>query len=66
MYLCKSEFIIMNAFEFLLKKGVKKVHQPNKYYNISVAELIEFLEEYSKERKMASIRSINRSAQNNL
>jgi hypothetical protein len=56
----------MNAFEFLLKKGVKKVHQPNKYYNISVAELIEFLEEYSRERKMASIRSINRSDQNNL
>ena len=66
MYLYKSEFIIMNAYEFLLKKGVRKVHQPNKYYNLSVAELIEFLEEYSKERKIASIRSINRSAQNNL
>ncbi len=56
----------MNAYEFLLKKGVKKVHQPNKYYNISVAELIEFLDEYSKMRKIASIRSINRPAQNNL
>jgi len=56
----------MNAFEFLSKKGVKKVHQPNKHYNISVEELIEFLEEYSKERKMAAIRSIKRSPQNNL
>ena len=66
MFLLKSEFIIMNAYEFLLKKGVKKVHQPNKYYNLSVAELIQFLEEYSRERKIATIRSINRAAQNNL
>jgi hypothetical protein len=56
----------MNAYEFLLKKGVRKVHQPNKHYNFSVAELIEFLEEYSRERKIAAIRSINRTAPNNL
>ncbi len=56
----------MNAYEFLIKKGVKKVHQPDKYYNLSVAELIDFLEEYSKERKVASIRSIHRPPQNNL
>ncbi len=56
----------MNAYEFLLKKGVKKVHQPNKHYSLSVAELIEFLEEYSKEKKIATIRSLNRTAQNNL
>jgi hypothetical protein len=55
----------MNAHEFLLRKGVRKVHQPNKYYNISVAELIEFLEEYSKVRKIASIRSISKSPHNN-
>jgi hypothetical protein len=56
----------MNAYEFLLKKGVRKVHQPNKYYNFSLAELIEFLEEYSRERKIAAIRSINRSDRNNM
>jgi hypothetical protein len=54
----------MNAYEFLLKKGVRKVHQPNKHYNLSVAELIEFLEEYSKERKIAILRSIGRRTPN--
>lgn len=37
----------MNAYEYLQKKGVKKVHQPHKKYNLSVAELIQFLEEFS-------------------
>jgi hypothetical protein len=55
----------MNAYEFLIKKGIKKVHQPHKNYNLSVAELIEFLEEYSKERKIARIRSMTKTALRN-
>ena len=37
----------MNAYEYLQKKGVRKVHQPQKKYNLSVAELIQFLEEFA-------------------
>ena len=62
MYHSKFDLVIMNAHEFLLKKGVKKVHQPDKKYNLSVAELIQFLEEYSRERNMASIHSITKTA----
>ena len=36
------------AYEFLLRKGISKVHQPNKRYNVAVAELLEFLEEYAE------------------
>ena len=36
----------MNVIEYLLMKGIKKVHQPRKRYNFSIAELIEMLEEY--------------------
>jgi len=61
MYHSEFELVIMNAYEFLLKKGVKKVHQPDKKYNLSVAELIQFLEEYSRERKIASIHSITKT-----
>ena len=61
MYHSKFDLDSMNAHEFLLKKGVKKVHQPDKKYNLSVAELIQFLEEYSRERKIASIHSITKT-----
>jgi hypothetical protein len=37
-----------SAQEFLIKKGFRKVHQPNKRYNLSIAELIEFLDEYAQ------------------
>jgi len=37
-----------SAQEFLIKKGFRKVHQPNKRYNLSIAELIEFLNEYAQ------------------
>ena len=40
----------MNAYEYLLKKGVNKVHQPQKTYNLSVFELIQFLEEFAREK----------------
>jgi len=52
----------MNAYEFLLKKGIRKVHQPNKQYNFSVAELIEFLEEFSREKKSAIQRRLTNSS----
>ena len=35
------------AYDFLLKKGITKVHQPNRKYNLSIAELVEFLDEYA-------------------
>lgn len=36
-----------NANEYLQKKGFKKVYQPSKRYNLTVSELVEFLDEYS-------------------
>ena len=38
----------MSEIEFLQLKGIRKVHQLNKRFNLSVAEMIEFLQEYSK------------------
>jgi hypothetical protein len=35
------------AYDFLLKKGITKVHQPARKYNLSIAELVEFLDEYA-------------------
>lgn len=36
------------AYEFLLRKGIRKVHQPNKRYNLTISELIDFLNEYAE------------------
>lgn len=41
----------MKAYEFLLEKGINKVHQPSKRYNLSVHELITFLEEFAHREK---------------
>ena len=41
----------MKAYEFLLEKGINKIHQPNKRYNLSVHELITFLEEFAQREK---------------
>ncbi|MBS0000295.1 MAG: hypothetical protein KFF73_15040 [Cyclobacteriaceae bacterium] len=35
------------AQEFLSKKGFRKVHQINKRYNLTIGELVEFLNEYA-------------------
>lgn len=35
------------AYDFLIKKGITKVHQPSRKYNLSIAELVEFLDEYA-------------------
>ena len=36
-----------SAQEFLSKKGFRKVHQLNQRYNLTIGELIEFLNEYA-------------------
>jgi hypothetical protein len=36
------------AHEFLLRKGIRKVHQPHKRYNLTISELIEFLNEFAE------------------
>lgn len=36
------------AYDFLLRKGIHKIHQPQKRYNLSIAELIEFLNEFAE------------------
>ncbi len=38
----------MSEIEFLQLKGIQKVHQVNKRFNLSVAEMIEFLQDYAK------------------
>ena len=35
------------AHEFLIKKGFRKVHQPNQRYNLTIGELVEFLNEFA-------------------
>jgi hypothetical protein len=35
------------AQEFLIRKGFRKVHQPNKRYNLTIGELVEFLNEFA-------------------
>lgn len=35
------------ANEFLQSKGFKKVYQPSKRYNLTIREMVEFLDEYS-------------------
>ena len=37
----------MSAYEYLLKKGFKKVHQPGKRYNLTLEELVNLLEEFA-------------------
>ena len=44
----------MRAIEFLLQKGINKVHQPKKRYNLTVEELIIFLEEFAQKEKVLS------------
>jgi len=36
------------AQEFLLRKGLKKIHQPYKRYNLTISELVEFLNEFAE------------------
>ena len=50
----KEKFCIIDAKEYLLKKGIKKVHQPNKRFNLSMEELVIFLEEFAMQQKEKS------------
>ena len=36
------------AQEFLLRKGIRKIHQPHKRYNLTITELVEFLNEFAE------------------
>jgi hypothetical protein len=35
------------AQEFLLRKGIRKIHQPHKRYNLTISELVAFLNEFA-------------------
>ena len=41
----------MRAQEFLLEKGIRKVHQPKKRYSLTVEELVMFLEDFARREK---------------
>ena len=45
---------IVDATEYLLKKGINKVHQPDKRFNLSIEELVIFLDEFAMEQKEKS------------
>lgn len=49
----------MKAYEYLLEKGINKVHQPNKRYNLTVHELLLFLEEYAQREKALMVTPSN-------
>jgi hypothetical protein len=46
----------MKAQEYLLNKGIRYIHQPKKFYNLTIAEMIEFLEDFAKSEKESIIR----------
>jgi len=46
----------MKAQEYLLKKGIKYIHQPKKFYNLTIAEMIEFLEDFAQKEKESVIK----------
>jgi hypothetical protein len=48
----------MKAQEYLLKKGIKYIHQPKKFYNLTIAEMIEFLEDFAQKEKESVIKLI--------
>ena len=51
----------MTAQEFLLKKGITKVHQKGKFVNLTIGEIIEMLVEFSsiKEKTLQKILEMN-------
>ena len=46
----------MNAQEYLIAKGVKYIHQPKKFYNLTIGEMIEFLEDFAQSEKQSVIK----------
>jgi len=55
----------MTPYEYLQRKGVKKVHQPWKRYNFSVEELVAFLNEYSVWKNMSLLETSDELSQEN-
>ena len=45
----------MKAQEYLLTKGIRYIHQPKKFYNLTIAEMIEFLEDFAEKEKESII-----------
>jgi hypothetical protein len=43
----------MTPHEYLQRKGLKKVHQPWKRYDLSIEELVDLLNEYSKWKNLS-------------
>lgn len=37
------------ASEFLKNKGFRKVYRPSQRYNVTISEMVEFLDEYSSQ-----------------
>lgn len=54
----------MTPYEYLLQKGIKKIHQPWKRYDFSIEELVSFLSEYAN-RKNIYVREVYEGLSNN-
>ena len=46
----------MKAQDYLLQKGIRYIHQPKKFYNLTIAEMIEFLEDFAQKEKESVIK----------
>jgi hypothetical protein len=46
----------MKAQEYLIAKGIKYIHQPKKFYNLTIGEMIEFLEDFAQGEKQSVIK----------
>ncbi len=53
------------AQEFLIQKGFRKVHQPNKRYNLTVAELVDFLNEFAQKALKNGSRPLEKNGHSN-
>ena len=51
----------MTPYEYLHKKGIKKIHQPWKKYSISIEELVTFLNEYSEWENMSILETYKKA-----
>lgn len=45
--------------EFLIRKGIRKVYQPGQRYTFSIAEIVEFLDEYAS-RTVKDLSDLNK------
>jgi hypothetical protein len=53
-----------SPYDFLERKGLTKVYQPRRRYNLSIAELVEFLDEYAHQTLREDRNRKNRQAGN--